>query len=550
MIKLFFTITFGLICLSAQAKDKPGLYKVSSVYFDTETQKEIKYTGTGIYIAYQERQSNKPGNLRYFILTAAHVSQGQQLTIIMDGKPAKIKENGRARLANNRYDLEWIEIDNPGITPFAYVEHPCQGFAIEVEINPFGRDAKYCISASANMVHEWNDSMFGSNYLRPGKYVIKASMTNSLFLLVPPWTNNGKGLDQKVSSYDRDAVSSALAHGYRNEFLTESSFGGEYSGTVKIRPGMSGAPLLIPQSFAEGTFNYRILGVAKQYDRRFYSSQVSSERVTVSAFESFLNGKRGLEDQTKLQIRNGLLYKDYGSGILSIYPNRGNSGNADKGDGGNADKGDGGDDQSSSESVAPYDRFGILPGLSIQNKNVIAFMTTWGEPIYANESALDFILSNPSQNAPIFLGDNLVKYLIDKFPKWSREALKKFTQFKAIPYLPNNPSAELRFDNKSAKISLQFKNNDRITLSFDAKGTCLECKHSSFMPVFSVLSDLKKERYWIDLRRLFLTDISFVPFGKLDANRDLNARPPILVIRKDQSLQEVEIPFNDLTVEN
>jgi hypothetical protein len=72
--------------------------RIGSSYQDKKTFELQRFTGRALFLRAEINQSQ-----RYFLLTASHVSQGQELNVDIDVKPV-------GRLANTLFDLELIEV--------------------------------------------------------------------------------------------------------------------------------------------------------------------------------------------------------------------------------------------------------------------------------------------------------------------------------------------------------------------------------------------------------------------------------------------------------
>ncbi len=533
----------------------PGLYKVSSSFTDIESGQDERISGTGILLSFKEGEVS-----RFFILTVGHVSQGTNLQIKIGNSLVKIRENGLARLANNSYDVEWIEIEDPGLDKvMSSIQHPCASSAEVLGIKPKKIGSDYCLNSSSEILREWNDpSSKGSDELVPGKNILAASAGPNLFTLIPSWTARGNSLDERIAPYAPNNVFITLDDGYRSQTqdLSESYYGGEYEDFIRVMPGMSGSPLLSTQVLNEKKFNYRIIGLVKEYDRRFFASEFVSESVILEVLAHFLSGKRGLDDGTQLLHRKGLSFRKFANGLLSVNPSRAESGNGEKGDSGNGEKGDSGNgekgDAGSKLAIGknndPYGSYGILPGMALElengkSKSVIALRSPYRqEMIFANDAAADASLKLGLKNFELVeLGEPLVPYLYEKISANNNDPTRsKRIELKPV-VLPNKiKSAKLSFNSSSAEVEVILsEKQDRIQLHFRRDGSCIESGYSHFTPVFAVQSE-KKKTYWIDLRRFFFSDMSLVPYELLSA---VEQRTPIIIIREADEQHEYELDF-------
>src|SRR5262249_44804177 len=135
----------------------------------------------------------KDGN-RFFVLTAAHLSQGQGLTIRSANGTVLIKDHGRARFANNSFDVEWIEIENPHVQIFASVARPCSSNIGLLFLYAVAKGGPACLGANPAVIGAWNNQQ-----------ILQASSPERdlFFTLIPSWTStNGEGPAAFITHYN------------------------------------------------------------------------------------------------------------------------------------------------------------------------------------------------------------------------------------------------------------------------------------------------------------------------------------------------------------
>ncbi len=487
----FLSATFAY----AEQADPEWLVQVGSTYNDEVTGKAQRFHGTGTIV--------KIGD-DYFVLTASHVSQGDNVILQSGGRRLQFLKH--ERLSDNLADIELIRISEEDVKPFGVLAY--------------------------DRLDERQSSIVGP-LVDSGLEIQGLSVTPSGDHKIPQasWNLNADEWKNKAPAAKPGLGATDLTG---DRYLRSTLAADEYIADVQIRPGMSGAPLIGRDSFngysergkdsggLPGSDRYVLRGIAKSYSRAFEESHfVTAEQIS-RLLESFNAGKRGTLDPTRWRLRNGLTYRDLGSGTQEINPLNapaGGGGSADGGGGGSADGGgngsaDSGDSHASAADV--YKQFGIEPGVIWHGTPAFALKVRHrsGNVFVVNGDLASIRFLKESRDflavEPVATPEEIGKLIFDKVSH-----ADDLSELMSGMEFVSSCSIEVGKGPKDgAKISIALPGDDSLEFSLNEKGELVKPTSYPFRPIQEVLSKRERKPYRVDVTGLFAVGV-----GSLRGNR-------------------------------
>lgn len=495
---------------------KAGMVPVVSEYSDIETGRKVQITGTGNLVVDRAASGD-----RWFILTDAHVSQGENLRIQLGGKAVSIL----GRLADNRNDLEFIEIAPPD-------EKPLLIYIPQRKVYVLSQDR----------LEDWTVRKgFSGREIDPERTVAMSAFAPSEgFLLVPPW--------MKVARRDLEVTlgNGLLREGDSIPHVEETLYGQELYAEGLIIPGTSGAPLMNQSLLPDGSSSVRLKGIAKRYLNHFKGSYFATADTVIALRDRYLSGERGHTDETRWHYGHQTTFRDFGHGTREIITqlNSGNAGNATSRESGGGTSSDGG---STARTTASAD---IPAGMLWHGKPVLGIRLTDArgsrnfQATVATLDAVERYQKIGGRAEPIPTGSNLMELARQRF----RRPSLPFSAVRSIAGFPGQIRFEgifLSFDSRGMRAILRMPSRDPqagysegelLTFTLDPQGRHREAGAAHYQPVISVTAS-NGESYRIDISGLFFEDPSQSRRASFS---------PSLRVRNEASQRELEIArFDD-----
>lgn len=368
---IFVCIQF--IFLSAFAEER-WLTQISSNYTDQVTGKVVKLEGSGFIVACigcVEKDKPQIKLIRFFVFTAAHVSQGKDLEIVLPKTKAKLTVIGS--LTDNLHDVEIFEVTAEGLSP---------NEALAIYLNPQKEifssfrwnqgDARLVLTGEARNYFSFAYKKSARRFLNPDVFFVdqaREPFLENSFVPVAPWIN-GNLVEPPHSENSRYN----LAH---------VPFGNESLAKSRIANGMSGAPLI--RAYDLGVDSTMVIdGIVSRKLRGFDQTYFISNEQMDKIFKSYLNGQRGYLDKVKWHMAEGITYRSLDDGTREIVNVHLPTGNGLSGDGG--------------DGAATLDRLTSEPmGMVWKGQQIAGFSLncelngrSYNFSIYANLAVIDF----------------------------------------------------------------------------------------------------------------------------------------------------------------
>lgn len=511
----------------AQTKINPeqvGVYQVSSIYND---EKPTKESGTSSVL-------EVPGQGK-FLLTDAHLLGGKSPSVLVNDK--EIALDLKKALINADQDLAMVPLP---------VDLPVAVRLNNSELIPSEETQRAVLS---NSIDSDGFSYYKGNKYYPVYFDGRALGDRFAHYrwITPPWSRKVKDLDEKGDSA-----------GSADDPPELVSDGAQVLVRRKTAPGMSGTLLI--ENIEDGAA--KVKGMLSQYNIFFRDSYFASDRTIMELIDNYKKGQRGYTNATRWKYRNGLTYRDFGSGTVEVnFIDRasGNGVYVDPGDGVYVDPGNGvyvdpgcaskGStlDVASTERIvalhqkvsglvktrhqALLDQFGISFGMQYEGKTVVGFeATSKKDPtrkmlLYANVEVLKFMQDHVEHFdfRAVEIGADLAPYALAKargaFPKTSG----KNNSQTLVMAEPNSvlDGQELHLSEKKISFRIPSGYNGAlneyayIDVQLDAKGRSPAQK--DFFPIVEAYEPKAKNHWFVDVRQLFFTDITDVA-QRLDPN--------------------------------
>ncbi|MCM2323570.1 MAG: hypothetical protein NDJ90_09955 [Oligoflexia bacterium] len=521
-----------------------GIVPVYSTYKDEKSDRLITIKGAGTLI--------QDGD-RFFILTAAHVSQGTfGLRVEIDGKPAEIL----GRRADNRHDLELIETGRPkpetGV--FAAYDPSCDCY----------------LTKGLAWVYRIGPQIMKMGYQDPDGVAYCGYTCTQYELIIPPW------------SPSRPESSSANGSVYGKNFgqktepiFTVDSGLAMYSQSTLIR-GMSGAPIV---SYREKpTLSVpQLAGVALSFHRFHKGTSFASAQAIATLRRDYLG--QAPSESVQWHLESGAFFRTYPDGTREIRSPSDHSGNFLMQDSGNGTSAEGGNGTSVEGGN----------GTSAEGGGSVRALRNWGktkpqpfEVIYQGKpsggfqirdpqgrlhllspdaESLNFIQRNRGKSCSIealSAGVSLLDTLVQRSDPGSlasgsrvEGSLDRFLSATAIPRFARHMGASLEL--KERKLVIRFWAKQRATffrkewesnfeLVLDEKGIPLGSNQKDFFPIVEVRDPETGDVYEVDLQDLFF-DRLVEPWAGA-SSLQWSGVPQLRVIRKKPKDEDgYETPF-------
>jgi hypothetical protein len=510
MSKSFF-LFFMLVTPSFAAS--VGMVQVSSVYEDGPQKR--RETGTGWVIE---------DNGKKYLVSDAHLLAGADQRLNKD-----ILLSEKEIIFDNDNDLAIMELKESSLPAALIYDEKEKKFLVSNSFQKASDDGLLKIRASSF----------------PGKYSHRT--------FIPPWALPLKTeiLEPVNAELNRQRVPEITGNGKQIHVFD------------KTTPGMSGT-ILLGNEYGK---QEEVLGFLAQYNYYFDDSYYTSAHLAAELLEKYKKGKRGSQSDTKWHMKNGLTYRTFGLDTAEtsfVEKSAGNGIYIDPGDGVYIDPGNGiyidpGDgvyidpgipcarepedlvklEKNSREllnamlktrTLAPneiYYRYGIRPGLLWKGKPILGFVLRDKQgkelpfALYANPQALDFLRTNSDRYdiEPIGSDASLTDLLRMKARYAFSDSDTPSIQGKTFRLNTRKGSAsgvvaDVQVSPMGVKLKLRgdilSKENapEYVNLDLDKNGWV---KGSQFFtPIVEAYGEKTKNRYFVDLRRLFFTDLGNV----------------------------------------
>lgn len=482
-----------------------GIEFARTVVVESEYENRQRVVGTGALI-----EVPTPTENRYFILTAAHVSQGENLKVFANDNELQLKDRS-SRISDSRLDIELIEIERPrDLLPLAKLEKSMSGDA-------FFHVALRSSPGSLRLVHPLTGEQLKPFYVGLSYDAkTKGPFATRSFVLVPPgsYSERAENLGHWIDSQN-DPL----------DYLQESLYGDTLftPATGLIAEGMSGAPLVQSRRI-DGKIYQIIDGVAIQYHRFGSKSYFAKSQSVLGLLNSYLAGNRGAMNQYRWKHSNGSLYRVFcvrlngrcRSASEEMTSPRGPVGGV-RGDGGFSV---GGDKVSVSLSA-------LGAPIQIEGQAVFGFRaqrkSAGSKPFYieANLGGVDFVERNQDLYDFEVIGANFLArdLLLQRYQNKSQEAfsLPFELSYKEYPLIKAKIDT-FRMDfvlplGRAQTKSAEMRPRDVVSFSLDERGRLMSGQKTldQYRPIIRVRGSLTGVDYFVDIRQLFFLDLSELP---------------------------------------
>ncbi|MCM2321667.1 MAG: hypothetical protein NDJ90_00215 [Oligoflexia bacterium] len=509
---------------AADALAMPGLVEVDSVFSDKVTRKPDRFKGVGIVLSYKGRA---------FVMTKAHVSQGQDVRI--EGAPAQLV----GRLADNdEADLELFEIPTKGAPKGLAAFDPIRNeFVVDrTVLKQWPTDRRFPLVTADGSPSEWTALLPSS---------LKAA-TLSNVSLGPAFGVLNRVADPDPDFYIRD-------HSIQEPYSASENFF-----PAKFPPGTSGSPLIKTESGGRAVLG----GTVTRHLRNRIGSFATDPHQVTQLFRSYLSGKRGNPGKVQMALRNGVIYRIYPDGTEEINAGSisvsggpdtaGSSGGPDTaGSSGGPDTAGSGSSRSGTlalDLTDAYSKHDLLPGFIYKGRPAVALkgVSEDGESQYAPGSIDGLRLLE-------FEGAKKIEALAPGFPvpelmkarfNTKEDAFTLRTQ--ASPD-ERAPPRQIRYQNGELHVLISDLGSGRSTLSFslDRQGKLVGSSYPGFVPIIHVSDPKTGERFSVDLTSLFFEnpDVSIRYGAGVPLRGDRRLPRNIVPIVNLETGAEYRLPF-------
>ncbi len=337
------SITF-ISAMGSAASTPEWIVKVSSTYKDESaggSQRKYTFAGTGTLVKIEIENKD-----RVFVLTAAHLTQGEDLTVTaFDGQNVPLKMGG-LRAFDAYSDIDLFEVDTE--LPAIFAWNP-QQFAFATEPGNFNTDGWI------NLVH--NKSLYPTYIFKP-TWACASVLPNA-----PPAYVLGRA--------------NAFPHEEFNGVVYANYSDSEMIASTRISPGMSGGPLINNYDKRHSGL-FQIKGTAKKlsvvFENSYFSTASQIERV-VNSLEA-TPSTNSLDQDFKWVVKQGHLTLQSTSDPKTYFLAFDAVGRGVIGEGGS--KKDLCDLLSPPYSTQmdrlnPYESLQVKPGITVSDHNVIGY---------------------------------------------------------------------------------------------------------------------------------------------------------------------------------
>lgn len=518
---MYFVIFFMTFLISITGFSESPRFLAKNILIKSLYNDNHPVVGTGSLIEYTENNIH-----RYFILTAAHVSQGNDLDILVNNIPlTPIDPN--SRIFDNQADIDLIEINNSeNFLPLAtYQKEDQEGnppyLKIELEL---GSKNIYFKKTWEALFPYYVGIQF-DNQISTRFAIPSFIHYNPLIAHIPNGENYRFKHNLKSSKLDQIEESS-----YGNTLYTPNS--------GIIGAGMSGAPLIQSHRISNEIIQ-SLDGVAIQYLRFGSKSYFASSNVILNLLHKYLKGDRGNVGSYIWKSENGFLYREFCFKILNenclgpnptlnareVVPQKQSAGGGVVGD-----RGGSLNTQTVLKSFDHELELGIneiSAPVKINNQDVLGFkISTKNKDDYlyidANGSGRDFINQHKNNIDVEMIGSNF--NAIDLFLNHFKKQLNGRTKFPLI--FSYNKSYNTKVSVFEDRIDIQIPgmrianpgnkeplDRDLLIFSLDKFGREIKdgIVAKQFHPVIKVYGSLSHNEYYLDIRQLFFLDLAEIP---------------------------------------
>lgn len=490
----------------------PMLAKDVVVKSDYTDGTKIQGTGALIEVPWQNQK-------HFFMLTAAHVSQGENLQITINGKTIRPLSNN-ARIWDARRDIELIEVDAPSeLLPLARLMTPTKG-------SPYLKTDLESSLSTLRVSH----TKSGED-LKPFYVGFRSDEKTKLPLPYPSYLiASGAPSPERAEN---------LGHWQNSkpdllDYLQESLYGDTWFTPALglIAQGMSGAPLI--QSHRIDGHTVSVLdGVAIQFLRFGSKSYFAKSQTVIQLLQRYFKGTRGPVNQYQWQMKDGRLFREFcfywrGTCLAATEDTegpRGPGGGGVRGDGGAGVRANG-DLSFLDHSMNPsLDQLGA--SIKVNNHLIYGFQarrrTAEAKPFFieANLAGIEFVEKNQSYYEFEMIKEGFVArdLFLQRLQNGTETSLTLPLDLNYRGY----PHIRISIDRNKMDFQLPLglkpqapegsQPSEIITFSLDEWGGSLIRRNprSGFTPIIEVRGMKKKQRHYIDLRQLFFLDLSELP---------------------------------------
>jgi len=500
---------------------------------------------------------------RFFILTAAHITKGQNTFEIWINN--KRISNIKGRIFDFFNDIELIEIENKeNFTPLGEVKlipGTLGDLYLHTEVTNRDEDSYFYFKPTGEFLTPL--IIVGEQF----DYLLNKKMPHPSFVFFP----------HKLYQNYSDSVFNLMGEYNPLDIIQESSYGNThftpYSGL--IAPGMSGAPLIQFKRIGDAITSV-IDGVTMEYYRFGSKSLFTNSKVITDLIKNYVGSElRGSINTTQWNVNSdGTSYREINKYCLSKSLLNNASDNSTSSSRDNAKKpachiikesslpiksvGSGGvrgDGSDSFQEKSYQDWTSSVSSLLIDGQEVYGFKVASSDsakPIYieSNWAALDYLIKNSwNKNIEIVRRDaNFVDLFLNHYlEKRSHKIEFPFT----IEY-KSNPNVKVVVNQNTIDFSLPGViidrskedsplNRDKIRFQVNTKGEATSLyeppspgKKFSFASVIKVKGYPSGLDYYVDIRQLFFIDLYEVP-----KNPKLHSEIYNLDLSKNPTLDEV-----------
>jgi hypothetical protein len=272
--------------------DISPILKVGSAYRNVgDGAKVITETGTGILVDIPSLATRKNSTARYqFILTDAHLVQGADPWVEIDGKPVR----AHASLSDAENDVAILEIPATGKSG-AYVYRP-----EAVEDAPGDR---FLPTEALSSLFKCEKGKIDCSSAKPDEFdIIRAGPYSGAGSIVSPGWSSPGSKENPLGNFRTLGGISGLPSG-------ATFFGNAVNTAVTASPGNSGA------LFVDSSGNH-FGGLPVESDFFFRRTRIADPSSFENLISDFSSGRRGALGGTRWKMRNELSYLDFGDGMI------------------------------------------------------------------------------------------------------------------------------------------------------------------------------------------------------------------------------------------
>lgn len=488
---------------AAQAEALPGLLKLRSKIVNESNGSLIELQHHGTLLRAPSGDFDRP---RYLVITNAHAVQADT-EIELRGQRLKA-----ARwIANSDADVAILEIESDAVRAVGAADDALGEFP--------PRQAPRILPA-------WQRKVERAPSVSPGHASLVPYRADLL-------AETSREMPTSESPDPLPAFSAKL--GPTSLGLYEDRELNLWIGSGRIRPGMSGAPLITLLG------EMKIAGVATSYDRTFSYSFFARSSSLIELRKRLDQGEHGEIGTSRFKYRNGFykVYSDASQDVRFLQPEAG------------GERSDGGGERSDGTGGVAGDAYaaqGIASGFLWRGTPSLG-LRIGGLALYGDRFSLEWARQNGLENSvqPLPPGSRLVDHLVAKLGRGP--APVAFSSFE-FPLMAKPPRQEMRpvrlrvHADGTITIDLEFlrPRAARAQIVLDAQGRLVDASgvpiHPEFRPVVQVLSEPQGEPFHVDLRPLFFYPLADPNFRGNVVENLLRDRSPVFI-----RVQRAGVPY-------